>query len=162
MSHANIKKAQQQAKRKLNSIRALLRHNKVAIVRNSPSGDQYTVSLKTMKMVVAGDLTYDGLFDYSHHWDIYVAGLCRKADGEQYVKPETSRPVGQYRPEHLSSVVQDGMLAVGESCNKNHLVGMVWIATPYPFDIDDETAKKVLELVGAWSQATGIDELKVA
>ncbi len=86
-----------------------------------------------------------------HKWSVLIDALCRKSDGEEYLKSElVSVPHVIYQRD-LADALTDMHKDLCKQCNPSHLVGAAWIANPTGHDIEQEFAAKVFESIGGWS-----------
>lgn len=62
---------------------------------------------------------------------------------------EPAGPLGNYRPEHLTEVIEATYTDLRATANPNHLVAAGWIATPTDTTIDEAEAAKIFTAFGA-------------
>ena len=133
------------------SMRALLGTNHAAVINIDPSGLQIMIHWKNGKQILAKQVA-DALCDIPHRWTIYIAGICVRQDGAQYIKAIDIRPDGFHLVERLADVVEHFYNEVKEDCNPNHLVGMGWLAVPGSVTICEAKVSALLASIGAWNQ----------
>ncbi|SEL88953.1 hypothetical protein, partial [Pseudomonas agarici] len=83
------------------SCRALLRTNHVAVVNIDPSGTQIMANWKSCKQIRSLAVA-NAIFDFSYHWTIYIAAMCRDERGAEYIKSVEISPEGIYKVERLT------------------------------------------------------------
>lgn len=133
------------------SCRALLSTNHAAVVNIDPSGLQVMINWKNGKQIRVRQVA-DALCDIPHRWTIYIAGICVRQDGAQYIKSIDIRPDGVHLAESLADVVEHFYNELKNDCNPNHVIGMGWLAVPGIIDIHESQVSAVLSAVGAWNQ----------
>jgi len=94
----------------------------------------------------------DAIFDVSHNWTIYIAGMCVSQDGSEYLKSVEIAPVGVHLASQLTEAIEHHYTELRDSCNPKHLVAYGWIAIPAAVSLDEEMAAKVFTAAGAWNQ----------
>ena len=94
----------------------------------------------------------DALCDVAHRWTIYIAGICVRQDGAQYIKSIDIKPDGVHLVERLSDVLEHFYEEVKADCNPNHRVGMGWLAVPGDTPVPEARLSALLASVGAWHQ----------
>jgi hypothetical protein len=133
------------------SLRSLLSTNHAAVINIDPSGLQIMVSWKNGKQIRAIQVA-EALCDIPHRWTIYIAGICVRQDGAQYIKSIDIRPDGIHRAASLTDVVEHFYNEVKDECNPNHRVGMGWLAVPGIVPIPEAQLSALFASVGAWNQ----------
>jgi len=133
------------------SCRALLNTNHVAVVNIDPSGLQVMVNWKNGKQIRVRQVA-DALCDIPHRWTIYIAGICQRQDGAQYIKSIDIRPDGVHLAESLTDVVEHFYNELKADCNPNHRIGMGWLALPGIVELTEAQVSAVFNSVGAWNQ----------
>lgn len=133
------------------SMRALLGTNHAAVISIDPSGLQIMLSWKSGKQILVKQVA-DALCDIAHRWTIYIAAICVRQDGAQYIKSIDVRPDGIHRVERLADVVEHFYNEVRDDCNPNHRVGMGWLAVPGIVPISESKLSALFASVGAWNQ----------
>lgn len=134
------------------SCRALLSTNHAAVVNIDPSGLQVMINWKNGKQILVRQVA-DALCDIPHRWTIYIAGICQRQDGAQYIKTIDIRPDGVHLAESLTDVVEHFYNELKADCNPNHQVGMGWLAVPGIVEMTEAQVSAVFAVVGAWHQA---------
>ncbi|SEL88234.1 hypothetical protein, partial [Pseudomonas agarici] len=86
------------------SCRALLRTNHVAVVNIDPSGTQIMANWKSCKQIRSLAVA-NAIFDFSYHWTIYIAAMCRDERGAEYIKSVEISPEGIYKVERLTDAI---------------------------------------------------------
>jgi hypothetical protein len=109
------------------------------------------VSWKNGKQIRAIQVA-EALCDIPHRWTIYIAGICVRQDGAQYIKSIDIRPDGIHRAASLADVVEHFYNEVKDECNPNHRVGMGWLAVPGIVPIPEAQLSALFASVGAWNQ----------
>lgn len=133
------------------ACRALLNTNHVAVVNIDPSGSQIMVNWKSCKQIRSLAIA-NALFDFSYHWTIYIAGMCRDERGGEYIKSVEISPEGIYKVERLTDAIEHYYLELRRKCNQNHLVASAWIAVPADVTLEEAQAAKLFHAAGAWHQ----------
>lgn len=133
------------------SMRALLGTNHASVINIDPSGLQIMIHWKNGKQILSKQVA-DALCDIPHRWTIYIAGICVRHDGAQYIKAVDIRPSGVHLVERLSDVIEHFYNEVKDDCNPNHLVGMGWLAVPGVVPITEAQLSALFASVGAWHQ----------
>ncbi|MCL6701296.1 hypothetical protein [Pseudomonas sp. T1.Ur] len=110
-------------------MRALVNTNHAAVINIDPSGLQVMINWKNGKQILSRPVS-DALCDVAHRWTIYIAGICVRQDGAQYIKSIDIRPEGVHRVERLSDVLEHFYEGVKADCNPNQRIGMDWLALP--------------------------------
>ncbi|ALQ01452.1 hypothetical protein AK973_1003 [Pseudomonas brassicacearum] len=87
------------------SCRALLRTNHVAVVNIDPSGSQVMVNWKSCRQIRSVAVA-NAIFDFSYHWTIYIAAMCRDERGAEYIKSVEISPEGIYKVERLTDAIE--------------------------------------------------------
>ena len=133
------------------SMRALLGPNYASVIYIDPSGHQGMIHWKNGKQILSKRVA-DALCDIPHRWTIYIAGICIRQDGAQYIKSIDIRPDGIHFVEKLTDVIEHFYNEVKGDCNPNHLVGMGWLAVPGIVPVAEAQLSALLASVGAWNQ----------
>ncbi|WP_095067848.1 hypothetical protein [Pseudomonas sp. Irchel 3A18] len=133
------------------ACRALLSTNHVAVVNIDPSGLQVMVNWKSCKQIRSLAIA-NAIFDFSYHWTIYIAAMCRDERGGEYIKSIEISPEGIYKVERLADAIEHHYLELRNSCNPNHMVASGWIAIPAKLTLEESTAAKLFYAAGAWHQ----------
>lgn len=136
------------------ACRALLNSNHVAVVNIDPSGRQGLVNWKNCKSIRPSRHMASAVCDHAHNWVIYLSALCVGAPGERYIKSSEAAPLGIYRAEHLTEVIEHQYKNLLASCNPQHVVGSGWIAIPSNVSLDEDQAARIFDAVGAWPART--------
>lgn len=131
--------------------RALIGSNHVCVVNIDPSGRQWMFNWKSAKRITSRRVV-DAIFDVSHHWTIYIAGMCVAQDGGEYLKSVEIAPVGLYLASQITEAIEHHYTELRDSCNPKHLVAYGWIAIPAAVSLDEELAAKLFAAAGAWNQ----------
>ncbi|MNF77229.1 hypothetical protein D3C84_593690 [compost metagenome] len=151
MAKARRKPHNMQA-RMARSCRALLASNHVAVVNIDPSGRQGLINWRNCKSIRPGQQIADAVCDYPYAWVIYLSALCVDQFGKRYIKSIEVAPLGQYRSDALTDVIEHHYRALLDTCNPQHVVASGWIANPSGVSLDEEQAARVYDAVGAWNQ----------
>ncbi|AOE60405.1 hypothetical protein QZH45_14320 [Pseudomonas corrugata] len=122
-----------------------------ARINIDPSGVQVMINWKNGKQILSRAVS-DALCDIAHRWTIYIAGICVRQDGAQYIKSIDITPDGVHMVERLSDVLEHFYEEVKADCNANHLVGMGWLAVPGNTRVTEAQLSSLLASVGAWNQ----------
>ncbi|MCU0121807.1 hypothetical protein N8H74_26405 [Pseudomonas sp. B2M1-30] len=133
------------------SCRALLSTNHVAVVNIDPSGSQIMVNWKNCKQIRSLAIA-NALFDFSYHWTIYIAAMCRDERGGEYIKSVEISPEGMYKVERLTDAIEHYYLELRNSANPNHMVASGWITVPADITLNESAAAKLFNAAGAWHQ----------
>lgn len=133
------------------SCRALLNTNHVAVVNIDPSGLQVMINWKNGKQIRVRQVA-DALCDIPHRWTIYIAGICQRQDGAQYIKSLDIRPDGIHLAGSLTEVVEHFYNELKADCNPNHRIGMGWLALPGVVELTEAQVSAVFAAIGAWNQ----------
>lgn len=133
------------------SMRALINTNHAAVINIDPSGLQVMINWKNGKQILSRTVS-DALCDVAHRWTIYIASICVRQDGAQYMKSIDIRPDGVHLVERLSDVLEHFYEEVKADCNPNHRVGMGWLAVPGEKTVTEAQQSFLLTSVGAWQQ----------
>lgn len=133
------------------SMRALVNTNHAAVINIDPSGLQVMINWKNGKQILSKPVS-DALCDVAHRWTIYIAGICVRQDGAQYIKSIDIRPDGVHMVERLSDVLEHFYEEVKADCNPNHRIGMGWLAVPGDTPVTEARLSALLASVGAWNQ----------
>ena len=133
------------------SCRALLSTNNAAVVNIDPSGLQVMINWMNGKHIRISQVA-DALCDIPHRWTIYIAGICQRQDGAQYIKSVDIRPDGVHLAESLTDVVEHFYNELKADCNPNHQIGMGWLAVPGVVEMTESQVSAVFAAVGAWIQ----------
>ena len=133
--------------------RAMLRSNHVAVIDLEASNLHTLINWKNGSLITTNARTalVDAVCDIPHHWSVYIAGICRKQCGEQYLKGIEVALQNGYLAKHLGDVIQAYSEPLRAKCPPHHLIGMAWIATPYDITIEEPHAYDIFESLGAWS-----------
>ncbi|WP_085708318.1 MULTISPECIES: hypothetical protein [unclassified Pseudomonas] len=133
------------------SCRALLSTNHVAVVNIDPSGSQIMVNWKNCRQIRSLAIA-NALFDFSYHWTIYIAAMCRDELGTEYLKSTEISPQGMYKVERLTDAIEHYYLELRNGCNPNHILASGWIAIPAEITLEEAQAAKLFYAAGAWHQ----------
>ncbi|KPA95393.1 hypothetical protein [Pseudomonas asplenii] len=133
------------------SMRALVNTNHAAVINIDPSGLQIMINWKNGKQILSIPVS-DALCDIAHRWTIYIAGICIRQDGTEYIKSIDIKPDGVHMVERLSDVLEHFYKEVKADCNPIHLVGMGWLAVPGERTVTEAQLSSLLASVGAWRQ----------
>lgn len=131
--------------------RALIGSNHVCVVNIDPSGRQWMFNWKSAKRITSRRVV-DAIFDVSHHWTIYIAGMCVAQDGSEYLKSVEIAPVGLYLASQITEAIEHHYTELRDSCNPKHLVAYGWIAIPAAVSLEEGLAAKLFVAAGAWNQ----------
>ncbi|MFK3971148.1 hypothetical protein ACI2KS_10520 [Pseudomonas sp. NPDC087358] len=134
------------------SLRSLLSTHHAAVIHIDPSGRQLMINWKNARQILSL-IVANALCDIPHRWTIYIAGICVRQDGAQYIKAIEIRPDGIHLVEKLADVVDHFYEEVKEDCNPNHRVGMGWLAIPGIVSIPEAQLAALFAALGAWDQA---------
>lgn len=132
--------------------RAIISQHKVNVAF-STGGDNkcHLIHGKSGKRLRADSNLINAIEHVPHKWSILIAAICRKSDGEEYMKTEqVSVPHVIYQRD-LADALTDMHAELCRQCNPNHLIGAAWMADPKGSDIDESLAAKVFEELGAWT-----------
>jgi len=94
----------------------------------------------------------NALFDFSYHWTIYIAAMCRDELGTEYLKSTEISPQGMYKVERLTDAIEHYYLELRNGCNPNHILASGWIAIPAETTLEEAQAAKLFHAAGAWHQ----------
>lgn len=133
------------------SCRALLSTNHVAVVNIDPSGSQIMVNWKNCRQIRSLAIA-NALLDFSYHWTIYIAAMCRDELGTEYLKSTEISPQGMYKVERLTDAIEHYYLELRNGCNPNHILASGWIAIPAEITLEEAEAAKLFLAAGAWHQ----------
>jgi hypothetical protein len=133
------------------SMRALVNTYHAAVINIDPSGLQVMINWKNGKQILSRAVS-DALCDVAHRWTIYIAGICVRQDGAQYIKSIDIKPDGVHLVERLSDVLEHFYEEVMADCNPNHRVAMGWLAVPGDRPAPEAQLSALLASVGAWNQ----------
>lgn len=133
------------------ACRALLSSNHVSVVSLDPSGKQFLINWKSAKRIASRAIV-DAVCDLPHRWCVYFSVFCVDQFGVRYIKSVEIEPQGMYLSSHLDGVIEEHYRALIKSCNKLHIVGSGWIASPCGVSLDEEQAARIFEAVGAWPE----------
>lgn len=85
-------------------------------------------------------------------WTVLIAAFCRGQDGKEYVKQEELAPAGEYFYHELTDTLNDLHLEFLErEVNKNHIIGVGWLAIPRCDTIDEAKAERIFSMLGAFN-----------
>lgn len=119
------------------------------------------VDKRTGSPVAIGPTIATSLSTCPFKWHVYLAVLCRRQDGQQYIKSEevsVKHPYFRNAIEELLNVQHQELVA---KCNPLHIVNIAWIASTTPYEFDDEYCDKLFTYKNAWEFMTPHQEEKL-
>ena len=117
------------------------------------SGNQFKslVSLKHEAQVMVTPSVDAAVHKLRWHWTVLIAAFCRSPDGQEYMKAEELAPDGEYFYSELADVFNDFHHAfINDAVNRQHLVGVGWLAIPRRGTICEEQAEIMFSKFGAF------------
>lgn len=88
--------------------------------------------------------------DHPYKWTLLIAVFGRDKNGNNYMKPrEIELPNARYQRD-LTDTMRDLHSKLVEEFNRNHFLGMGWVAVNEPTVFDEETCFKLFENLGAF------------
>jgi len=110
--------------------------------------------------VNVGAIIADSFQSIAFKWSIYLAVLCRRQDGQEYIQSEEIHHQQAYRRNILEGKLNRRHEKLIESCNKLHIVNIAWIASTTPYQFNDEYCDKLLTSRDAWSKPSQWEVLR--
>ena len=76
-------------------------------------------------------------------WTVYIAVICKKPDGEQYIKAEELAITGEFFYSEIADVLNNQHFNLLKSVNKNHSPRPAWIAAPRRTEFNERQAAEI-------------------
>ncbi|MGL4518042.1 MAG: hypothetical protein ACRCUH_15285 [Shewanella sp.] len=105
---------------------------------------------KELSPVNIGPSIAKSLQTVAFKWSLYLAVLCRRQDGQQYIKQKVVPFFSPYSRETIENYLNEEHEKLIKICNPLHIVNIGWVASTVPFEITDEIADDLFTKQGGW------------
>lgn len=112
--------------------------------------ETHAFSKKTLKPVTIGPSIADSLAKLPFKWSVYIAVLCRRQDGQNYIRSEQYNFDVPYHRANIENLLNERHDQLIRTCNSAHILNIGWIASTVPYDIEDSDAINLFDQQDGW------------
>ena len=110
---------------------------------------------KSLGRINVGPTIAESLAKLSFKWSVYVAVLCRRQDGQQYIQSEQYTFDVPYSRATVENMLNEKHEELVKACNPLHVVNLGWIASTVNCDISDALADELFTKQDGWEYLAG-------
>ena len=112
--------------------------------------ETYAFDKKELSPVNIGPSIAQSLQTVAFKWSLYLAVLCRRQDGQQYIKQKVIPFFSPYSRATIENYLNEEHEKLIKICNPLHIANIGWIASTVPYEITDEIADELFTKQGGW------------
>ena len=115
----------------------------------------YAFGKKTLELEPIGPSIAQSLGSVAFKWNVCIAVLCRRQDGQEYIQSSVINFDAPYKRETIETMLNEHHSQLAKTCNKEHIVNLGWIASTVPYEFDDEQTTKLFDKQNGWDYLAG-------